>query len=134
MKIRYKEEKTLTFAAAIILLLIGVALSAAFDGCALAGINTKDPCVIANAVYLDALSTYNDLAEAYIPIRPVLEKENPDLANKIHDMFAKYNDMLIKWKTYSQICDVTSMDRGELRAYIRSIMEYVEPVEYRKGM
>ena len=63
---------------------------------------TKDPMALAKAAYLDALVTFNDLAERYVKYMPYMLLNHPDRHEQIMGYFKDMDDMLTMWQGFSQ--------------------------------
>ena len=64
---------------------------------------TKDPMALAKAAYLDALVTFNDLAERYVKYMPYMLLNHPDRHEQIMGYFKDMDDMLTMWQGFSQL-------------------------------
>ncbi|HBA86010.1 MAG TPA: hypothetical protein DCZ95_18145 [Verrucomicrobia bacterium] len=82
---------------------------------------TSNPYHLAQAVYLDALTAYNESLKVYLPYRDLAEKSNPAAAARIKEAFAMADGMLADFKGLAALGKYREMDADTFRALLRDI-------------
>lgn len=79
---------------------------------------TKDPVLIMQAAYADALGNYVAAQELYKPYLNITRASHPDLAEQIRKTFSSAWKILSDWK---KLGTVPSSDEQSFRSYIREL-------------